>query len=119
MWGDREEGLLAVEQETGETPNALLNKPRLEPWLAWYYDAFWVCDPGRAIHQGSIGRIPLSEYAAWIEIFEVVGIEARALFIRTMRALDSVYVGRINSRVTQDIERSKRDAEREAERNGR
>lgn len=104
--------MLAVEAQTGETPNVLLNKPKLHPWLQWFYDAFWECDPGRPVHQGSIGRIPLSELAAWIDINCISDMETRLLFVMTMRALDSVYVRLVNQRIKREMDQAKRDAER-------
>lgn len=109
VWGgDREEGLLAVELQTGETPNVLLNKPRLHTWLEWYWNAFWMLDPGRPVHQGSIGRIPLSEIAAYLVLFGPVETEPKLLFIKTMKALDSVYVKLQNERITREVEQKRK-----------
>lgn len=111
MWGEREEGLLKVERETGETPNTLLTKPRLYTWVEWYWEAFWMLDPGRPIYQGSLGRIPLSEIRAYIEIFGIVEIEAKLLFVKTMKALDSVYVKLQNEKVARKVEQDRKAAE--------
>lgn len=107
-WGDREEGLLAVEAQTGETPQTLLDKPRLYEWVVPYWDAYWMLDPGRPVYQGSIGRIPLSEMHAYLAIFGIIEIEERYLFIRMMRALDSVYVKLQNEKITRQIEQDRK-----------
>lgn len=114
-WGERKDGLLAIERQTGETPKALLNQPRLHPWLTWMYEAFWVCDQGRPVYQGAVGRIPLTEMAAFMSVFDVGETEDRQLFIKTMRALDSVYVKKLNERIAVKVEQDRRDAERRAE----
>jgi hypothetical protein len=86
--------------------------------VEWYYDAFWMLDPGRPVYQGSLGRIPLSEISAYIELFGIVEIETRQLFIRMIRALDSVYVPRINAKISQKVKRDREAAELE-QMNGR
>ncbi len=108
--------MLAVEKQTGETPATLRDKPRLFEWLHWYYEAFWMLDAGRHVYQGSIGRIPLTEIAAYMEIFEINDTDLRQLFVKTMKALDSVYVKQVNSKIKQQIESDRKDAERQAER---
>lgn len=109
-WGDREEGLLAVEAQTGKTPTVLLTKPKLHEWVVPYWDAFWMLDPGRAVYQGSIGRIPLSEMHAYLSMFGIVKIEHKHLLVRMIRALDSVYVKLQNERITRQIERDRKAA---------
>ncbi len=103
--------MLAVVKQTGETPFALLHKPELLPWLSWYWEAFWLLSPARAIHQGSIGNIPLSEMRAYMEIFQLKDNEAKWLFIRMMYALDSFYVKRVNAEIKRktDVERANRE----------
>lgn len=116
-WGELEEGLLKVEQTTGETPNTLLTKPRLHSWLEWYWGAFWMLDPGRPVYQGSLGRIPLSEIHAYLGIFGIIEIETKLLFIRTIKALDSVYVKLTNARIKREVEQERKRSEAER-RNG-
>lgn len=110
---------MAVEKATGKTPKTLLDKPRLHEWLSWYYDAFWMINSGRRIHQGSVGMVPLTEMVAYLELYAVEEIEARQLFVKTMRALDSVYVKQVNAKIQQKIEAERRAAEAERVRHGR
>lgn len=105
--------MLKVEQTTGETPNTLLTKPRLHTWLEWYWDAFWMLDPGRPVYQGSLGRIPLSEIAAYLELFGIGEIETTLLFIKTIKALDSVYVKLTNAKIKREVEQERKRAEME------
>ncbi len=105
-------GLLAVEAQTGETPQVLVNQPKLHPWLQWYYDAFWELDPGRAVHEGSIGRIPFSEIAAWIQIYEIDDMDSRELLVLTLRSLDSMYVRLVNQRIKREMDQHRKEAER-------
>ena len=105
-----------MEAQTGETPKTLLDKPRLLPWLTWLYESFWIIDASRPIYQGSVGRITLGEMAAYIGVFELVETEAKQSFVRTMRALDSVYVKLVNEQIARKIEAARKDAERGRER---
>lgn len=105
--------MLAVEQQTGETPKALQNKPRLLPWLDWVWDAYWVLDSGRPIREGSVGKIPMTEIAAYLSVFDVGDDEAKRSFITMVRALDSVHVERVNAEIARKIEAQRqRDRER-------
>lgn len=115
-WGEREEGLTAVETQTGETPQALLNKPELHEWLHWLYDAFWVCCTARPVYDGSVGSIPITAMHAYAEMFGVRGIELRQLLVRTIRALDSVYRSKVNAQIARKVEQDRVDAERKEER---
>jgi hypothetical protein len=74
------------------------------------WDAFWVCNTSRAVYDGSIGSIPLTAYAAYLEIFEICDSETRQLFVRTMMALDSVYKVKVNAQIKRTVDRD-RDAE--------
>lgn len=105
--------MLEVEKQTGETPNTLLTKPKLHTWVEWYWDAFWMLDTGRQVYQGSLGSIPLSEVHAYLEIFGIVEIETKLLFIKTIRALDSVYVKLQNKKIVLKIEQDRKAAESE------
>lgn len=102
-WGEREDGLQEVYKTTGKIPNALLSKPKLDKWVIWYWNAFWMLDSGRPIYQGSVGRIPLGEMFAYISIFEVRDPEAKHLFVTMIRALDSVYVRMTNERIQREV----------------
>lgn len=70
-------------------------------------------DPGRPVYQGSLGRIPLSEIHAYLELFGVSEIETKLLFIRMIKALDSVYVKLTNARIKREVELARKKAERE------
>ena len=96
--------MLKVEAETGETPPALRNRPRLLPWLLMYYSAFMELTHSRIVHQGGIGYIPLSEYVAYMEMVRIDDIEERELFIKMVKALDSVYVERVNADIRRRAE---------------
>ena len=106
-WGAQEERLLKVEEQTGQTPHVLLTKPKLWPWLQWYYEAFWMIDPGRIVHQGSVGHIPLTEYWAYMSIFDINGLAERQFFIHVMRSLDAVYVRKINAEINRKSDHAK------------
>lgn len=114
-WGEREDGLLAAERQTGETPFALLNKPELHAWLSWLYDAFSVCSTSRPIFDGSIGSIPIEAMHAYAEMFGVRGTELRQYLVRMIRALDSVYRSKVNAQIARKVEQDRVDDERRQE----
>jgi hypothetical protein len=95
--------LFAAEKALGKAPNALLNKPRLLPYLQWYYDAFWMLSDSRTVTNGRIGRISLGEMQAYVRLFSVDGLEARHTFVTMIRALDSVFVSTINGKIQDKI----------------
>lgn len=105
-----------VEDETGDTPFALKNKPELHDWSLWVWDAFWLCGAGRPIYDGSIGMIPLTEIVAYVVLDRVSGTEQRQYLVRMIRALDTFYRSKINARIARKVEQDRVDAERIAER---
>jgi hypothetical protein len=115
MWGEQEEFLQVVEMQTGETPAALANKPRLWPWLLDEYKAFWMLDAGRLVTRTAVRPIQLAEMLAYVTMF---GVEKddRSLFVKKMRALDWIYVTYINAEIKRKVQVSQVNAERKRER---
>lgn len=82
------EFLQGLEEDTGETPPALLNRPILDPEVDAFLDAFFALSPSR--QQGMApGGIPIVEMRAYCEMFHVEHVE---LFIDMMRSLDHEFL---------------------------
>lgn len=103
-WGTPErQKFLKTLVEQGITPDALRNKPRLRPWLAEYYRAFQVLTSSRSVGMGGVGAIPLSEIAAYFELFEVHDPDERYAYVTMIKALDSAYLERTNKASTASV----------------
>lgn len=55
-------------------------------------EAFVLLSPSRAIGLNSVGHIPLTEIAAYFEIFNISDLEDRHEHLTLIRALDAEYV---------------------------
>jgi len=95
-WGPKLDFLKTLQQQYGVEPDALKHKPRLKPWVADYYKAFQMLSSSRPIGMGAVGAIPISEMAAYLDLFGILDHEERELFITMMQALDSVYLKHVN-----------------------
>ena len=88
-------------QEGGREVPALQNRPALNRWVCEYWDAFQVLIQSRAIHQGGIGPIPLSEIVAYIDCVYIRDVDDRLTFIKMIQSLDNVYVTHVNKKAQQ------------------
>ena len=98
---------------------ALTDKPTLSHWTIEYYEAFMVLNDSRQIREGSIGPIPLSEMAAYMEMFGVKDIEERERFTKMVKALDRVYMKHMNAKLKHERESARKRAQRKAPRAAR
>lgn len=103
------DSLLAM-QEGGMDIPSLHNRPRLNKWVSEYWEAFQTLIQSRAVHQGGIGPIPLSEIVAYINCVYIRDVDDRLTFIKMIQSLDNVYVKHINKKAQQraKAERAKR-----------
>jgi hypothetical protein len=95
-WGPKREFLKTLHQQQGIEPDALKHQPRLRPWVVDYYRAFNVLSASRPLGMGAVGSIPVSEIAAYLNLFEVHDYEEREAYVTMIQALDSVYLKRVN-----------------------
>jgi hypothetical protein len=84
--GLREEAIDAGKPE--DIPPALLERPEVPEHCAWYIDAFYTLSPSRQIGWGP-GGILLVEMLAYCQVF---GVSDAERFVRTMQALDALYL---------------------------
>lgn len=88
-------------QQGGMEVPALQNRPMLNSWVSEYWTAFQLLGSSRAVTQGGIGSIPLSEIVAYMECVYVRDPDERLRFIMMIQGLDGVYVPFINNRSKQ------------------
>ena len=91
QWGDKVEFLETLRKQ-GNDPDALKIRPRLRPWVAEYHRAFHTLSASRPVGLGGVGPIPLTELAAYLNLFGVHDYDEREAFIKMIQALDSVYL---------------------------
>lgn len=92
--GLREEALDAGRPE--EIPPALLDRPEVPEHAAWYMGAFYALSPSRQIGWAA-GGILLSEMLAYCHVF---GVSEPERFVRTIQALDALYLDSQSSNET-------------------
>lgn len=88
-------------QEGGLEVSALQHRPRLNQWVSTYWEAFQYLGTSRALHQGGVGPIPLSEIVAYMDVVYLRDVDARLTFIKMIQSLDSVYVLHVNEKAEQ------------------
>ena len=97
-------------QAGGMEVKALENRPILTQWVADYWNGFQILSGSRAIHQGGIGPIPLTEMVAYMEATYLYDVDERLKFITMIQALDSVYVTHINESAKRKQEAARKKA---------
>lgn len=93
QWGSQVDYLHKVEEETGETPMALLTRPTVENRLAYYLKAFDRCSASR--QHGSEGQplpISMNDVLAYCQFFAVDDLDMRERLLDHLQALDEVYL---------------------------
>ena len=91
QWG-KQRKFLEEAAKLGDTPPALLNKPKLSLWAAPYWTAYWDLDSSRQLGGTGAGPIPMSEIEAYLRLKNITDLDERGCYITMIRALDSVYL---------------------------
>ena len=97
-WGKDEEFLEEIAEEDGELPRALEEKPELEPHQEGILEAFYLLSCDRPIGMGGVGAIPTTGILALAGVIK----EDPWDFLVLCRALDAVYLERINAKTSQE-----------------
>jgi hypothetical protein len=95
-----------VEETTGETPPALLNRPVLTTWVQEYWRAYLLLESSRQLSMSGAGPIPISEILAYVTLLEIDGIEEREKYVIMVSAMDAVYLEHMQAK--QQAEKGKR-----------
>ncbi len=85
-------------EEDGYLAPALEAEPQLEPRQAALLDAFFILCPDRPLGMGGVGAIPTTAILAMAKLME----EEPWPFLVLCRALDGVYLRRVNKATSQE-----------------
>jgi hypothetical protein len=100
-WGPYE-SLLWDSADPKALPEPLLRRPVLPDWCRPYWDAFWRAAHGRGMVLGyGIGAqlpLALTELAQAITEAGVRGVDARAMWLNILQAMDAAYMAHANRR---------------------
>lgn len=83
-----------VEQSTGRTPPALIDKPEYPEAYDEYIQAFYLLSNSRQIGM-AVGAIPLTEIEAYCRMFDVFDIE---LFVALITSMDMAFMTHMNKK---------------------
>lgn len=85
--------MLEIQQETGEAPQALRDRPVLPLDLAYYKRLFHELSDSRPYSQhGQPLPLPISEIAAYFDLFGIKELSERQVLFKALRALDRAFV---------------------------
>jgi len=84
-WGARVEFLERIEERTGETPQALIDRPRVFTENQEFIEAFFTLNAARI----EKNPIPVSEIKAYMELF---GADDPAKMIRRIQIMDRAFL---------------------------
>ena len=95
-------------QSGGMEVQALQNRPVLTQWVIDYWNGFQLLSGSRAVHQGGVGPIPLSEIVAYLEAIYILDVDERLKTIMMIQSLDSVYVVHVNEKAKRQAAAAKK-----------
>lgn len=98
-WGPKAGGKLSdgewlakLGKQRGKMPQAIVERPELEPHELPYWDAFTTLHLSRANTGFGPGAIPLSEIVAFCDLMQIPIGEPRAQLVQTIRAMDAAFI---------------------------
>lgn len=91
-WGPHLKALEARKRRTGQTPLALLKRPKLQRHDARYIDAFKVLDRSRCRAFEGFQPISLTEMKTYFETFYITGESIRRRYVEVLQALDGAFL---------------------------
>lgn len=95
-----------IEEQEGILTPALDNKPTLYTDLHLDWRAFFILSNSRPIGFG-LGYIQLSEIYAYMQMFDITGLEERRIFLNRIQILDSEYLKFQNAKENKDKSKAK------------
>lgn len=91
-WGSSIQMLQEIQESTGETPKALLNRPVAREDCTKYRVAYNWCSQGRQFNQAGLQAITLGEIHAYLSIVQEYRLSEREAYMRMILAQDSVFM---------------------------
>lgn len=99
QWGKHLEDLRKIEEKTGQTPQALLNRPVPNTWNTQYWEAFTELSSSRTYTFGGIAGIPYSELSSWLDDHGIFDLDERYEYTSVIQALDDAHVKMTNDKI--------------------
>lgn len=81
-----------MQENTGVTPHGLASKPALVEGAGGVLRAYDILDQSRLYSESGPQAIQVREVLAYLEIVRESDIEARILFLNTIKALDVIFL---------------------------
>lgn len=88
-WGSSEADLLEFEAQNGITPQALLNKPKLNEVLTYYYDEYNQIAHDRNLDQGHPTSLTTWQIQAYCSFY---GVLEPLVFADYIKRIDRIYL---------------------------
>lgn len=102
-WGEHEEWLRGVAEDTGELPKALADKKAVTPQFDFYWRAFWTLSGDRPMGaMGGVGKIPFLALDAFARRFGVSSIDDFEKFLSVLGRMDAVYLDWLKEKAEDD-----------------
>lgn len=80
---------------TGQTPQAIKDRPVITPVQAYYLDAFETLSEWRTYSaMGDLMPFTLADMVSYFTIYKIESVELRDSFVKHMKSLDRVYLDR-------------------------
>lgn len=87
-WGARIQFLLQL-QEQGHKSEVLINRPTRQPEHFWLFEAYEMLSRSRQIGMSEY-YIPMTEYAAYLDIVQLTNQEDRSFLVSVLTQVDVV-----------------------------
>lgn len=88
-WGPSEQDLLTFEAQNNITPQALLNKPKLDEVLTYYYDEYNAMAVDRTLDQGHPTPLTTGQIQTYCSFYSV---EQPLVFADYIKRIDRIYL---------------------------
>lgn len=96
-----------VKEETGVTPEALLNQPKLTQYEAYHFKAFNELTGSRTGGEG-VRPIPVSEIKDYFETWHINSLDERDTMTKYLKALDNAYIEHSNEKMEAERKKASR-----------
>lgn len=91
---------MQVQEMTGEVPQALKNRPVLEPRLRYFESVFYDLSSDRDYTSaGSPKAIPTPSILAYCELFYIEDMGERERLFRAVRVMDRAFVKELSAKI--------------------
>jgi len=93
--------LLEIQETTGMTPKALLDRPRIVQYDRYYLDTYYDLAAARCYNQAGIQPIPVVDIVAYMNLVGVAESSERYRIFQAVRSLDAAYLKHVMEKKSQ------------------